>query len=230
MNMKNDNNLIIFDYDGTIVDSEKTIVSGVRYALEFHDYKVPDDETIRKNIGRALIPVFAELTQSSDSNIHAQLLETYRSWYKDNVGNGELTDQLYPDARDILISLKNQNFQLGIATNKSRNGLLEGINRHKIDHLFSVIKTIHDCNPKPMPDMGLECIKQMSVKKSNTIMVGDTINDALMAKNCEIKFIGVEWGFNDKSILIENGAIEIAENFIDLLNIIRSHFESSEPV
>ena len=66
--MKNDNNLIIFDYDGTIVDSEKTIVSGVRYALEFHDYKVPDDETIRKNIGRALIPVFAELTQSSDSN------------------------------------------------------------------------------------------------------------------------------------------------------------------
>ena len=64
------------------------------------------------------------------------------------------------------------------------------------------------------------------VEKSNTVMVGDTINDALMAKNCEIKFIGVEWGFNEKSLLIQNGAIDIARNFIDLYEIIIKHFDS----
>ena len=223
--MKN-NNLIIFDYDGTIVNSERTIISGVKYALKFHGYNMPTDEAIRTNIGRALIPVFAELTQSSDSQIHSQLLDTYRIWYKENASNPELTDNLYTNASDTLQNLKTQNFLLGIATNKSKHGLLEGIKRHKINHLFSVVRTIHDCNPKPMPDMGLECINEMRVEKSNTIMVGDTINDALMAKNCEIKFIGVEWGFNDKSLLIQNGAIDIARNFIDLYEIIIKHFDS----
>ena len=76
--MNGKSKLILFDYDGTLVDSESTIINGIKYALEFYGYNKPSDPVLRENIGRALLPVFQEITNSDNPEIHSQLLEKYR--------------------------------------------------------------------------------------------------------------------------------------------------------
>ena len=71
--MKIESKLILFDYDGTIVNSETAILTGIKYALEFYGYEVPSDNILRTNIGKPLLPVFADLTKNSDPKVHSNL-------------------------------------------------------------------------------------------------------------------------------------------------------------
>ena len=217
--------LILFDYDGTIVDSEITIVTGIKHALDFYNYNIPSDEIIRKNIGRALLPVFGELTKNPDPQVHSNLLDAYREWYRIESEKGKIIDKLYEGAKEIIKKLYSDGYILGIATNKSKHGLIEGIERHEIKEFFTTIKTVHDCNPKPLPDMGISSMKEVNVNNKNSLMIGDTINDALMAKACEMNFIGVSWGFNDKETLINNGAIAVVNDFEELYLKINNNFK-----
>ena len=79
--MKIKSKFVLFDYDGTIVNSETAILTGIKYALEFYGYEAPSDNILRTNIGKPLLPVFADLTNNSDPKVHSNLLEAYRNWY-----------------------------------------------------------------------------------------------------------------------------------------------------
>jgi phosphoglycolate phosphatase len=219
--MKIKSKFVLFDYDGTIVNSETAILTGIKYALEFYGYEAPSDNILRTNIGKPLLPVFADLTNNSDTKVHSNLLETYRNWYYKASEKDLINDYLYPDARKIIMALASDGYILGIATNKSRTGLLEGLKRHKLLEFFTTIKTVHDTKPKPDPEMGLISISEAGVSKSNTVMVGDTISDALMSKNCSIKFIGVNWGFNDAETLSNNGALSVVNSYDELYKKIK---------
>ena len=219
--MKIETKLILFDYDGTIVNSETAILNGIKYALQFYGYKVPSDNILRTNIGKPLLPVFADLTKNSDPKIHSNLLAAYRNWYYKASEKDLINDYLYPDARKIIMSLASDGYILGIATNKSRSGLLEGLKRHKLLDFFTTIKTVQDTKPKPDPEMGLNSIAEAGVSKSNTVMIGDTISDALMSKSCSIKFIGVNWGFNDVKTLYDNGALSVVSSYDELYKKIK---------
>jgi phosphoglycolate phosphatase len=219
--MVSSSKFILFDYDGTIVNSETAILNGIKYALEFHGYELPSDNTLRSNIGKPLIPVFADLTKNTSPKIHSELLQTYREWYFKASENNQINDYLYPDAFKIIKKLHLDGYILGIATNKSRSGLLEGLKRHNLIDCFTTIKTIQDTKPKPDPEMGLISISEAKVLKSNSIMIGDTISDALMSKNCEINFIGVSWGFNSKETLLDNGALCVVNSYAELYDFIK---------
>ena len=219
--MSSNSKLILFDYDGTIVNSETAILTGIKHALNFHGYKLPSDEILRSNIGKPLLPVFADLTKNSNAKVHSKLLQTYRDWYYKASENNQINDYLYPDAFKIINKLHYDGYILGIATNKSRPGLLEGLERHNLIKCFTTIKTIHDTKPKPDPEMGLESISEAGVLKSNSIMIGDTISDALMSRNCNIKFIGVSWGFNNIDTLLNNGALCVVNSYAELYDSIK---------
>ena len=219
--MKIESKFILFDYDGTIVNSETAILTGIKYALEFYGYEVPSDNILRSNIGKPLLPVFADYTKNSDPKVHSNLLETYRNWYYKASEKDLINDYLYPDARKIIKVLASDGYILGIATNKSRTGLLEGLKRHKLLEFFTTIKTVQDTKPKPDPEMGLTSIAEVRVSKPNTVMIGDTISDALMSKNCSIKFIGVNWGFNDAETLFNNGALSVVNSYDELYKKIK---------
>ena len=81
--MNSSSKLLLFDYDGTIVNSELAILNGIKYALNYFNCSIPTDEVLRKNIGKPLLPLFSEYTGNPDSSFHNRLLETYRSWYMD---------------------------------------------------------------------------------------------------------------------------------------------------
>ena len=224
--MNSNSKLILFDYDGTIVNSEMAIITGIKYALEFYKYEIPSDEILKKSIGRALLPVFSELTGDPDPSVHHKLLEAYRRWYFDASEKEIIDDYLYPMAFETIKALYEDGYILGIATNKSKTGLLEGLKRHNLSSFFASIKTIQDCDPKPLPDMGLESIREVGVLKSNTVMIGDTINDALMSKSCNIKFLGVSWGFNDTETLLSNGALLVVSSYGELYQELKNIFNS----
>ena len=222
--MVSSSKFILFDYDWTIVNSETAILNGIKYALEFHGYELPSDNTLRSNIGKPLIPVFADLTKNTSPKIHSELLQTYREWYFKASENNQINDYLYPDAFKIIKKLHLDGYILGIATNKSRSGLLEGLKRHNLIDCFTTIKTIQDTKPKPDPEMGLISISEAKVLRSNSIMIGDTTSDALMSKNCEINFVGVSWGFNSKETLLDNGALCVVNSYAELYDFIKKIF------
>jgi len=222
--MRPNSKFVLFDYDGTIVNSEMAIITGIKYALELYKYDIPSDELLKKNIGRALLPVFAELTGDPNPAMHNKLLEAYRRWYFNASEKEIIDDYLYPEAFTTIRALYEDGYILGIATNKSKTGLLDGLKRHNLSNFFTTIKTIQDCDPKPLPDMGLESIKEAGVLKSNTVMIGDTINDALMSKSCNIKFLGVSWGFNDTETLLINGALKVVNSYSELYQEIKNIF------
>ena len=220
--MKIESKFILFDYDGTIVNSETAILTGIKYALEFYGYEVPSDKILRTNIGKPLLPVFADLIKNSDPKVNSNLLEAYRNWYYKASEKDLINDYLYPDALKIIKALSSDGYILGIATNKSRTGLLEGLKRHKLLNFFTTIKTVQDTKPKPDPEMGLTSIAEVGVSTTNTVMIGDTISDALMSKNCSIKFIGVNWGFNDAETLSNNGALSVVNSYDELYKKVKT--------
>ena len=222
--MVSNSKFILFDYDGTIVNSETAILNGIKYALNFHGYELPSDNILRSNIGKPLIPVFADLTKNTNPRIHSELLQTYREWYFKASENNQINDYLYPDAFRTIKKLHLDGYILGIATNKSRSGLLEGLKRHNLIDCFTTIKTIQDTKPKPDPEMGLISISEAKVLRSNSVMIGDTISDALMSKNCEINFVGVSWGFNSKETLLDNGALCVVNSYAELYDFIKKIF------
>ena len=117
--MKIKSKFVLFDYDGTIVNSETAILTGIKYALEFYGYEAPSDNILRTNIGKPLLPVFADLTNNSDTKVHSNLLEAYRNWYYKASEKDLINDYLYPDARKIIMTLASDGYILGIATNLS---------------------------------------------------------------------------------------------------------------
>ena len=221
------NKLILFDYDGTIADTQDTIISGIKYSLKKYNIKIPNNNILRGYIGRALIPVYQEITQSKNKELIDKLIEAYRDWYFKVQSSNNLKDSIFPNVFKTIKFLYDSGYILGIATNKSRLGLIEGLKKNNLIKFFSIIKTVNESNPKPDPEMGNMALLEMNIMKENAVMIGDTINDALMAKNCGIKFIGVQWGYNDSKVLIENNAYSIVENFSDLPKQIESCFNSN---
>ena len=220
------NKLILFDYDGTIADTQDTIISGIKFSLQKFNIDIPKTNILRSYIGRALIPVYQEITKSNDEELINKLLKAYRDWYYENQSSNNLKDSIFPNVFETIELLYERGYLMGIATNKSRAGLIDGLRRHNLMKYFSVIKTVNECSPKPDPEMGDMALEEMSVLKEDALMIGDTINDALMAKNCGIRFIGVQWGYNDSKILAENDAFCIVEDFADLPKQIESCFNS----
>ena len=216
--------LILFDYDGTIADTHESIISGIKYSLKKHHIIAPDENIIKSYIGRSLIPVFKEITQSNNDTLIENLLFAYREWYFKNQDSGDLKDTMFPDVKNTLRILFERGCCLGVATNKSRKGLVDGLKKHDLIKFFSTIKTVNECKPKPDPEMGNMALKELQILKENAVMIGDTINDAIMAKNCGIKFIGVNWGYNDPKVLKENDALFVIKAFKELPEIINTIF------
>ena len=134
----------------------------------------------------------------------------------------EYTEPLYPGIRDCLNDLVSLGFSLGIATGKSRRGLLRTLERHNLSELFCVLKTADDGPGKPNPDILLDAIDEVQTIAEKTAMIGDTIYDMIMAKEALVTAIGVSWGYHDTGELKEAGARIIAKDCAELQPALRA--------
>ena len=213
--------LVLFDYDGTIVDSAKMIVKGAIEAFRMCGLPDPDPNKVRENIGKPLAIALDAYAPKGYEVSPEMISNAYRKWYAEQGRLGLQDEPLYPGMVELIHDLKsNREFNIGVATNKSRIALNNGLNKHNLNEIFDITLTMEEANPKPDPDMAIQAMSKLNIEKKSTIIVGDTINDIGLGVNSGINSIGVAWGYNSVEMLKNEGADFIVKDSKELFETI----------
>ena len=213
--------LILFDYDGTIVDSAKMIVKGAIEAFRMCGLPDPDPNKVRENIGKPLATALDAYAPKGYEVNPEMISNAYRKWYAEQGRLGLQDEPLYPGMFKLINDLKNhKEFNIGVATNKSRIALNNGLNKHNLNEIFDITLTMEEAKPKPDPDMAIQAMSSLNIEKKSTVIVGDTINDIGLGVNAGINSIGVAWGYNSIEMLRNQGADFIVKDSKELFDTI----------
>ena len=209
--------LIVFDFDGTLVDSLPFIVTAMTRAFEDQGFEAPAPEAIRRIVGLRLEDAAARLLPDSENIATAErLAAAYRVAFKDLRDRNLVDEQMYPGAREALALLDRPEVCLGIATGKSRRGLVGSLERHGLSGLFVTLQTSDDGPGKPHPEILHRAMAEAGAEPAETVMIGDTSYDMEMAVNAGATALGVAWGYHGAEELRVSGAAQIVETFAEL--------------
>ena len=216
--------LALFDYDGTIVDSAIMIVKGAIAAFRMCGLPDPNPKKVRENIGKPLAIALDDYMPQGYEVTPDQISEAYRLWYAKQGRLGLQNEPLYPGVVDLLKELKANSWLVGIATNKSRIGLTNGLAKHNLSDFFDITLSTDENIPKPDPAMAFKAMKDLGVQDKFCVMIGDTINDIGLGVNAGITSIGVTWGYNNRDLLTSAGATYLVNNTNDLSKLMKNLF------
>ncbi len=196
--------LVIFDVDGTLVDSQAEIMAAMTRAFASERLPMLDRSKVLSIVGLSLAEAFAVLCPDSDHAQQSRLVQAYKDAFNDlrgPDGNAELSP-LFDGAMDALRNLHAQdNTLLAVATGKSRRGLDKMIERHSLQGLF-VSQQVADFHPsKPHPAMVLQALSDTGIEGHRAVIVGDTTYDMDMGRSAGVGTIGVSWGYHDTTSL-----------------------------
>ena len=205
--------LVLFDVDGTLVDSQGAIVGAMRTAFAAQALPAPDRRAILSIVGLSLPQALARLAPEQNAGVQGALVEAYKSAFA--AQRAQQMSPLYPGAREALQALAARpNVLIGVATGKSRRGLNALIEAHALTGMF-ITAQVADTHPsKPHPSMILQAMSETGVAADQTIMVGDTSYDMQMAAAAGVAGVAVTWGYHDRPAL--GDATTVIEAFADL--------------
>lgn len=197
--------LVIFDVDGTLVDSQADILGAMATAFAQADLSLPPRAAVLSIVGLSLDVAMARLVPDLPEMQRRALVEGYKTAYMASrqAGDTRQTSPLYPGAQDVLQALAQQpDILLGVATGKSARGLDALITSHGLEGLF-VTRQVADHHPsKPHPSMLLTALRETGVDAADAVMVGDTSYDMDMARAAGLRGIGVSWGYHAPADLV----------------------------
>lgn len=220
--------LVIFDVDGTLVDSQGDIVAAMTHAFDGVGVPVPASGDILNIVGLSLDVAMARLAPDLAADAHMRLVEGYKSAYmalRVTTGAAQ-SSPLYPGARAALEALQSApETLLGVATGKSRRGLDKLLEGHGLTGMF-VTQQVADFHPsKPHPAMIAAALAETGVDSRAAVMIGDTSYDMEMAKAAGVAAIGVSWGYHPASAL---GAADVViDRFSDLPDALATLLETA---
>ncbi len=206
--MKNNFDLIIFDWDGTIANSSGTIVSSFKEMCALSNIKTPTDYEINSIIGLGLDEAFAKLFPSIERGEINRLQSLFREAYLKKADEISIFDGIELGIKSLFA----QGYLLAIATGKSRRGLNNALNKSNLNDLFSHTKTIDECFSKPHPQMILEILDSLMIKPERTLMVGDSGYDLQMAVNAKVSTLAVTYGSQVKDQLVGYNALDYMDS------------------
>lgn len=220
--------LIIFDVDGTLVDSQADILSAMSSAFDRAAAPPPPRAAVLGIVGLSLDVAIPRLAPDLPAATHANMVDWYKEAYvalRAKTGAAE-SSPLYPHVRETLNLLHAQpNTLLGVATGKSRKGLDKLLDGHDMRALF-VTQQVSDHHPsKPHPSMLLSALSETGIEPGNAVMIGDTRFDMDMAKAAQVPFIGVAWGYHPPEDLVD--AIVILNDMRDLPSYLSQHWNTA---
>ena len=209
--------LIVFDFDGTLVDSLQNIVTAFSRAFEDQGFPAPGSDAIRRIVGLRLETAAAQLLPNSeDMDTAERIADAYRAASRDLHARNLVEEPLYPGVRETLALLNRPDVCLGIATGKSRRGLIGSLERHGLSELFVTLQTSDDGPGKPHPEILHRAMSEVGAEPDETVVIGDTSYDMKMAVNAGARALGVAWGYHGAEELRASGAAHIVESFTDL--------------
>ena len=210
-NPPRDVRLIVFDWDGTLMDSEAQIVSCLRAV--FHDLSLEplNDATLRNVIGLGLREAVDTLVPGRDEMFHQAFISCYREhWFN----SGE--SRLFAGVVDMLDAFRRQQLLLGVATGKSRRGLDRVLGETGLAGCFDATRCADEAPSKPHPQMLLDLMDQLGVTPAQTVMVGDTEYDMEMATNAGVAKIAVMTGVHCEHRLNRHDPLVCLESISDM--------------
>ncbi|MDX9862362.1 MAG: HAD-IA family hydrolase [Rhodospirillales bacterium] len=212
--------LAVFDVDGTLIDSQNSIVSAMSHAWQSHGLVPPERATTLRMVGLPLAEVIAGLAPGESPERWESLRTSYSSEWSRMRDQGRLSEPLFPGAISVLDDLEEAGWLLGVATGKSRRGLDMVLAAHGLADRFVTLQTSDVSAGKPNPEMLMKAMAETGAAPASTAMIGDTTYDVQMARNAGIHAIGVAWGYHDVSELKAAGAHAIIDDFSELPGIL----------
>ena len=207
--------LVIFDVDGTLIDSQAHILAAMARAFDGVGLPVPDRETVLGVVGLSLPVLVDHLAPTTEAATKTRIIEGYKQGFADLRVEGEAAmSPLYPGAREVLDRLSERDDTLlAVATGKSRRGMAHVIEMHGLEGMFQSVQTADDHPSKPSPEMVRACLEDTGVATRDAAILGDTAFDMEMGRNAGIHPIGVSWGYHDRKRLFQAGAADLLEDF-----------------
>jgi phosphoglycolate phosphatase len=182
--------LVVFDWDGTLMDSTATIASSIQRACQDLGLPVPSDAAAQHVIGLGLTDALSYAVPELRADMVPQMVARYRYHYLSR--DGVLS--LFPGARLMLDELKAKGHRLAVATGKNRVGLDRALAQCDLGNFFDATRTADESAPKPDPRMLLDLTEALEVAAEHTLMVGDTTHDLTMARNAQTAGVAVSYG------------------------------------
>jgi len=182
--------LIVFDWDGTLMDSTSTIVRCIQAAARDLGLPIPDKSAASYVIGLGLQDAMQAAIPDVDPKYYPRIVERYRHHYLGQ--DKDLT--LFDGVREMLDDLGQQGYFLAVATGKSRVGLNRALNSTKLLSLFDATRCADETFSKPHPAMLQELTRELGQEMQRTLMIGDTTHDLQMAINAGAGGVAVEFG------------------------------------
>ncbi len=190
--------LVIFDVDGTLVDSQASIIAAMTAAFEGLDLAVPGRAEILSIVGLSLDHAMLRLAPEVEAARRARLVEAYKAAYHTHrLELGAAHSPLFPGMAEMLERMADRpEILMGVATGKSRRGLDALIEAHGLDRYFVTRQVADDHPSKPHPSMIEAALAETGVAAADTVMVGDTSYDMDMARAAGVAGLGVSWGYH----------------------------------
>lgn len=217
--------LVIFDCDGTLVDSQHIICTAMTRAFVACDLAAPDPVKVRRIVGLSLLEAVAALIPQATRSVHNQVVDLYKAQFRKLGEMEHAHEPLYPGAKEALAGLAAAGFVMGVATGKGRRGLGGVLDRHGLRDYFTTLQTADDAPGKPHPQMVLQAMAEVGANPQDTIVVGDTSFDMAMARAARTTALGVAWGYHEPDELLAHGAAQVLGSYSELLPLVTRMME-----
>ena len=206
--------LLIFDWDGTLINSTGKIVYCMQLAAESMGMPTPAQSAVENIIGLGLPESIATLFPDIDQAAAAELSAAYGRIF---VQEDQTPCEFFPGVMDTLCELRDQGHQLAVATGKSRRGLNRVLNNLNLENFFDSTRCADETKSKPHPIMLEQILKELTVPVESAVMVGDTEFDMAMARNAAMDRIAVTYGAHAPQRLAAFEPCLTLDEFTDLL-------------
>ncbi len=193
--------LLVFDWDGTLMDSESRIVNCMRAAIADLGLALPSDQSISNIIGLGLKEAISTLVPGADEALIKRVTERYRHHF---LFENRTPMPLFHGAKELLHALKAEGYLLAVATGKGRPGLDRALKHTGLDQVFHTTRCADEAFSKPHPDMLLQILDELGVQAADALMIGDTEYDMQMANSAGTAALAVSYGVHSVERLLRH--------------------------
>ena len=211
--------LIVFDWDGTLMDSAGAIVGALQAACSDLGITEPSDESARHIIGLGLRDALACALPDLPEEQYLSLAERYR--YHFLAGDSGL--EMFAGIPELVAGLSRAGHLLAVATGKSRKGLQRALATSGLQALFHASRCADECHSKPHPQMLYELMDELGAAPERTLMIGDTTHDLLVARNAGVAALAVTYGAHPRAELLAAAPLAFADSVAEMARWLDTH-------
>ena len=211
--------LVIFDWDGTIMDSTGLIASCIQRSCRDMGLPVPPESEAKWVIGLGFLQSVEHVAPGLDRERQLELAQSYRRHFMAR----EHEAPLFEGIPELLAGLRARDRRLAVATGKARRGLDRALANSGLAPFFEATRCADEGFPKPHPDMVLRLLEETGVDPSRAVMVGDTTHDLELAANAGVDAVAVSYGAHDEALLRGRSARHLAATVTELRQWLERH-------